>query len=171
MTEASPAIINDRLSAHQFNERMLAWILSVRDAEDLSAQSIEKHTGLKIKVDPKNPTNFYAMGALADPWLYSLLRVTPSPGQTSREIMFNIYVPRDKEADMTPVCVGLDFYGEALISAGFTPSSQPPRLGVERRYFRSDRARVLIHLRGKTKRYDEQLCVFKIYVNASARKE
>ena len=171
MTESTPATANDSFDAHQLNERMLAWILSVRDAEDLSARSIEKHTGLKLKVDPRDPTGFYAVGALADPWRYSLLSITPSPGQKSREVMFDMGVSGDKDADMTPVCVGLDLYRDAFIAAGFVSSSLPPRLGVERRYFKSENARVLIHLRGKTKRYDEQLCVFKIFVNASVRKE
>lgn len=171
MTGSDSAISTGDLTAQQLNERILAWILSVRDAEDLSARSIEKGTGLEIKADPKNPAGFYAVGDLAKPWRYALLSITPSPGRKSREIMFYMYVPFDKDADMTPACVGLELYQEALIAAGFTPSSQPPRLGVERRYFRSEKARVLIHLRGKVKRYDEQLCVFKVYVNATLRKE
>ena len=171
MSESTPATTNDRFDAHQLNERMLAWILSVRDAEDLTARSIEDRTGLKIKTDPKDPNSFYAVGALANPWRYSLLSITPSPGQKSREVMFDMGVSGDQDADMTPICIGLDFYKEALVAAGFVPSSQPPRLGVERRYFKSEKARVLIHLRGKTRRYDEQLCVFKIFVNASVRKE
>lgn len=171
MTGSGPAISNGDFTAQELNERILAWILSVRDAEDLSARSIEKGAGLEIKAYPNDPAGFYAAGKLADPWRYSLSSITPSPGRKSREIMFNMYVPFDKEADMTPVCIGLDFYKEALIAAGFTPSSQPPRLGVERRHFRSEKARVLIHLRGKAKRYDEQLCVFKVYVNATLRKD
>ncbi|KQZ63589.1 MULTISPECIES: hypothetical protein [unclassified Lysobacter] len=171
MTESTPATANDMLDAQQLNERVLAWILSVRDARDLSAQNIEKHTGIKFKVDPEDPNGFYAVGALTGAWRYSLTSIKALPGSHPGGVDFDMGVSGDNDADMTPVCIGLNSYQQALIAAGFRLSQLPAHVGVEYRRFRSDKASVLIYLRGKTKRYDEQLCVFRIVVNAPNRKK
>ena len=170
-TANANANANDMLDAQQLNERVLAWILSVRDARDLSAQNIEKHTGIKFKVYPEDPNGFYAVGALAGAWHYSLMSIKILPDPHPGGVKFEMGVSGDKDADMTPVCVSLDSYQHALTAAGFKLSQFPPHIGVEYRRFRSDKASVLIYLRGKTKRYDEKLCVFRIVVNAPNRKK
>jgi len=171
MTESTPATANDMLDAQQLNERVLAWILSVRDARDLSAQNIEKHTGIKFKVDPEDPNGFYAVGALTGAWRYSLTSVNALPGSHPSRVHFDMGVSGDKDADMTPVCVGLDSYQHALTAAGFKLSQLPSRNGVEYRYFMNGKVGVRIHLRGKTKRYDEQLCVFRVVTGALGQNE
>jgi len=169
MTESTPAIANDRLDANQLNERVLALILSVRNATDLSADNVGKHTGLAFWSDPKNPSHFGASGGLAGAFRYSLWSMASvGLGPAPYPLKFEIGVTGDKDANMTPVCVGLDRYQRALIAAGYTSSEHPPRVGVHYWYFKKDKARVGIYLRGKIKRYeDDQLCVFKVIIGAA----
>ncbi|MGO1072337.1 hypothetical protein [Lysobacter sp. CA199] len=167
MTASTPAAANDTLDVHQLNERVLAWVLSVRSDQDLTAQNIAKHTGLKFWFNPGNPNDFSASGKLVGPWVYALGSLETLPRSPPYPVSFEMWVPGNKDADRTEVCVGLDQYRQALTAAGYSASQHPPRAGVEYWYFKKDKARVGIYLRGKTKRYDEQLCVFKVIVGAA----
>ncbi|MGO1072549.1 hypothetical protein [Lysobacter sp. CA199] len=168
MTESLPNASDETLSAQELNRKILAWVLSVRDARDLSGPSIEAHTGLSLKIDAGNPNSFRGVGALAEGWRYSLYSVKNVPGPSPHAVMFSMGHTTPDYADMTPVCVGLEHYQSALIAAGFKPSQTPPRLGTEYRFFRTDKVSARIDLNGKTKRYDEHLCVSRVFVTAAA---
>ncbi|MGO1070353.1 hypothetical protein [Lysobacter sp. CA199] len=169
MTVSTPAAANDTLDVHELNERVLTWILSVRSAQDLTAQNIAKHTGLKFWFNPDDSDDFAATGKLVAPWTYTVKSMV-SPTRTESApypIRFEMGVSGDKNADMTPVCVGLDQYRQALTAAGYESSPLPPHSGVEYWYFNRDKVGIRVHLRGKKKRYDEQLCVFKVVIGAA----
>lgn len=168
MTESASPAINDSLSAQQLNDRILAWILSVNDARDLSGPNIEKHTGLNLGLDPETPNSFLGVGALPEGWRYSLASVKTVPGPSPHAVLFHMGRISDNYADMTPVCVSLEHYRSPLIAAGFKPSERAPRLGTEYRFFRTAKVSVRVELHGKTKRYDDQLCVSRVFVTAAA---
>ncbi|WP_031370514.1 hypothetical protein [Lysobacter antibioticus] len=167
MTESASPAINDSLSAQQLHDRLLAWILSVNDARDLSVRDIEKHTGLSMRIDTEGPNSFRGVGALTGAWRYSLSSVKPAPGTSPHSVLFSMGHSGDNHDDMTPVCVGLEHYQSALTAAGFKASQRPPRLGTEYRFFRTEKVSVRVELRGKTKLYDEQLCVTRVFISAA----
>lgn len=160
---------NGRLDVQHINERVLALILSVRNASDLSAENVAKQTGLTLWSNPKKPGHFGASGGLTGAWRYSLWSMASiGLGPAPYPLKFEMGVTGDKNADMTPICIGPDFYQRALTAAGYTLSELPPHGGVEFRYFNRDKVGVRVHLRGKTKRYvDEHLCVFKVVIGAA----
>ncbi|WP_057972915.1 hypothetical protein [Lysobacter antibioticus] len=167
MTEAASPAINDSLSAQQLHDRILAWVLSVNDARDLSAQNIERQTGLSLKIDTEGTGSFRGVGALTGSWRYSLSSVKPAPGASPHSVLFSMGHSGDRYADMTPVCVGLERYQSTLAAAGFKASQRPPRLGTEYRFFRTEKVSVRIELRGRTKLYDPQLCITRIFISAA----
>lgn len=167
VTEAASLTINDSLSAQKLHDRILAWVLSVNDAGDLSARNIEKHTGLSLKIDTESPGSFRGVGALTGSWRYSLSSVKPTSGASPHSVLFSMGHSGDRYADMTPVCVGLERYQSTLIAAGFKASQRPPRLGTEYRFFRTEKVSVRVELRGRTKLYDPQLCVTRIFISAA----
>ncbi|MGJ7903303.1 hypothetical protein [Lysobacter sp. 1R34A] len=168
MTDSAPPVINDSLSAQQLNDKVLGWILSVNDTRDLSGPNIEKRTGLDLGTKPETPNIFRGVGALPDGWRYSLSSVNNTPGQRLRAVLFKIGRAGDDYVDMTPVCVGLEHYRSALISAGFKASDIPRRAGTEYRIFRNGMVYVRVELHGKTTPIDEQLCVYRVFVTAAA---
>lgn len=161
------AAINDSLSAQQLHDRIRAWILSVNDARDLSEPNIEKRTGLDLGPDSEQPNGFRGVGALPEGWRYSLSSVKTVPGPSPHSVLFHMGRISESYADMTPVCVELEHYRSALIAAGFKPSQRPQRLGTEYRFFRTKKVSVRVETHGKTKRYDEQRCVSRLFVSAA----
>ena len=170
MTESIPAA-NDSSDIRQLSDRVLAWILTVRSAKDLSAQNIEKQTGLKFWHNPNNADDFGASGELTAPWTYTLRSMATLSGPAPHPVRFEVGVTGNKDADMTPVCIEFDRYRQALTDTGFELSQHPPRSGVEYRYFKNEKVRVGVYLRGKTKRHDKELCIFKVIVGAAPRQE
>lgn len=168
MTESASPAINDSLSAQQLHDRLLAWILSVNDARDLSGPNIEKRIGLDLGLAPETPNNFHAVGTLSEGWRYSLSSVKTTPGQEPHAVLLNMRRTGDGYADMTRVCVGLEHYQSPLIAAGFEASERPRRGGTEYRIFRTKKVHVRIELHGKTTPLDEKLCVSRVFVAAVA---
>jgi len=168
MTESASPAINDSLSAQQLNDRILAWILSVNDARDLSGPNIEKRTGLDLGTKLESPNIFRGVGALTEGWRYSLSSVNTEPGQRLHAVLFKMGRAGDRYADMTPVCVGLEHYQSPLIAAGFKMTEMPRRAGTEYRIFRNGKVYVRVELHGKTTPIDEKLCVYRVFVTAAA---
>ena len=170
MTESASPAINDSLSAQQFHDRVLTWILSVNDARDLSGPNIEKKTGLDMRLDPQTPSIFHSEGTLPEGWRYVLSSVNNAPGKRLRAVLINMARSGDGTdyVNMTPVCVGLEHYRSALIADGFEASALPRRGGTEYRIFRNEKVYVRVELHGKTTAMDEQLCVSRIFVTAAA---
>ncbi|WP_057972905.1 hypothetical protein [Lysobacter antibioticus] len=168
MTESASPAINDSLSAQQLNDRILAWILSVNDARDLSGPNVEKRTGLDLGIKPETPNIFRGVGALPEGWRYSLSSVNNTPEQRLRAVLFKMGRAGDRYADMTPVCVGLEHYQSPLIATGFRMTEMPPRAGTEYRIFRNKMIYVRVELHGKTTPIDPNLCVYRVFVTAAA---
>lgn len=154
------------LSAQQLNDKVLALILSVNDARDLSPENIERHTGLQVKPNPEEPYRFYSVGSLPDGWFFSLTGVKPDPGFPQHSVLLNMGHGGDGYTDRTPVCIGLEHYQSALTAAGFKASQRPPRLGTQYRFFRSEKVSVRVELQGRTKLHDEDLCVSRVFISA-----
>jgi hypothetical protein len=123
----------------------------VNDARDLSAPNIEKRTGLSLRIDTEGPNSFRGVGTLTGAWRYSLSSVKPAPGTSPHSVLFSMGHSGDNHDDMTPVCVGLEHY----------------QSGTEYRFFRTEKVSVRVELRGKTKLYDEQLCVTRVFISAA----
>ncbi|ALN55496.1 hypothetical protein GLE_0137 [Lysobacter enzymogenes] len=163
MTESAAPKVS--LSAQQLNDKLLALILSMDGPQDLTAQNIERRTGLKIEPNPEDPSGFFSTGSLPEGWFYSLISVEPVPGTPHHALLLNMGHAAEGYTDRTPVCVGLEHYRSALTSAGFKESQRPPRLGTEYRFFRSGKVNVRVELQGRTTRYDEDLCVSRVFVS------
>ncbi|MEJ2828371.1 MULTISPECIES: hypothetical protein [unclassified Lysobacter] len=168
MTEPTSTAAVNTQDVYQLNARVLTWILSVRNVNDLTAQSIATRTGLKFWFDPDNPHHFSASGKLVAPWVYVVESLSTRPGPPPHSIGFEMWVPGNKDADRTEVCIGLDHYKQPLTAAGFKSVRLVDSQSLEYWSFSNDKVAVKVHLRGKTKRYDDQLCVSKVIVSASA---
>ncbi|MGN7916694.1 hypothetical protein [Lysobacter sp. 22409] len=168
MTNSASPAINDSLSAQQLNDRILAWILSVKDARDMSGPNVEKHTGLHLGLNPETPNIFRGVGALSEGWRYSLSSVNNTPEKRLRAVLLNMRNAGEGYDDMTPVCVGLEHYQSPLIAAGFKMTDMPRRGGTEYRIFRNEMVYVRVELHGKTTPIDEKLCVYRVFVTAAA---
>ncbi|MGO1071919.1 hypothetical protein [Lysobacter sp. CA199] len=163
MTESAAS--KPALSAQQLHDKVLGLILSMRGPQDLSAQNIEGRTGLQMKPYPDDPLKFYSVGTLPGDWYFSLVTQKPIPGTPHNALLLNTGHKGDGYTDRTPACIGLEHYRSALSAAGFKESQRAPRLGTEYRFFRSEKVSVRVELQGRTKLYDEDLCVTRVFIS------
>lgn len=163
MTES--AALKPALSAQQLHEKVLGLILSMRGPQDLSAQNIGERTGLQMKPYPEDPLKFYSVGTLPEDWYFSLVTQKPMPGTPHNALLLSTGHKGDGYSDRTPVCIGLEHYRSVLSATGFKESQRAPRLGTEYRFFRSEKVSVRVELQGRTKLYDEDLCVTRVFIS------
>ncbi|MGH8082592.1 MAG: hypothetical protein ACREP7_18595 [Lysobacter sp.] len=119
------ADVSAPIDAGQLIWRVLKLIEAVHSAADLTPESIERHTGLRVHVDPADHSRYAASGQVAPDWAYSLASMTYKQGQTPTRLDFDFIdsrPDRDTPADTGAICP-LDFegYRRALVGQGFKP--------------------------------------------------
>lgn len=157
------------LSAQDVGKRVLALIEHVRNRQDISPETIERHTGLKVSVNPDDRNDYGVTGKLTDQWYYGLRSMSAEPGETPNRLMFQFNDQTHADADMSPVCVPFEDYNQALTSAGFTAKRQRNRLNTEDYWdFSRGDIGVSVYVRGKSDPKDAQTCVSMLIINAYA---
>ena len=170
MTVETPAVAGSAApSAQDLSKRVLAMIESIRNAGDLSPEAIERHTGLKVSINPDDSNDYGVTGKLTDEWYYALRSMSAEPGKAPNRLMFQFNDQTHAGADMSPVCVPFEDYHQALTAAGFTARRQRNRLNTEDYWdFSRGDVGVSVYLRGKSSPKDTQACVSMLIVNAYA---
>jgi hypothetical protein len=167
--ETSAVAESAALSAQDISKRVLAMIESIRNVGDLSPEAIEKHTGLKVSINPDDRNDYGVTGKLTDEWYYGLRSMSAEPGKTPNRLIFQFNDQTHADADMSPVCVPFEDYDQALTAAGFTAKRQRNRLNTEDYWdFSRGDIGVSVYLRGKSGPKDTQTCVSMLIINAYA---
>lgn len=155
------------LSAQDVASRVLRLIENVHDAGDLAPANVEKLTGLKIDIHSADGNDYGTAGRLTDTWYYGLRSMTPSPGARPNRLLFQFDDQTHADADMTPVCVPLEDYAQALTAAGFESKKLRNRLGTQDYWeFSRGDIGVTVHVRGQRDPKDPQVCLSMLIINA-----
>ena len=163
--EATPVT----LSAQDVGKRVLALIENVRSIQDISPTMIEKHMGMKVRVNPDDNNDYGITGKLTEAWYYALRSMSGTPGEKPNRLLFQLNDQSHADADMSPVCIVFEDYSHALTAAGFTSKRLRNRLDTQDYwdFSRGDIA-VTVYVRGKTDPKDTQACVSMLIINAYA---
>lgn len=153
------------LTAESLTDRLIALITAAQGIEDLSADGLRRATGLPIQVDPGNPNDYGLHGRLTDVWYYALRAMSPDAADRPNRILFQLNDQSDSGADMSPVCVPIERYQQALTAAGFSARKLRNRLDTQDYWeFTRDRVGVTVYLRGMRDPSDAQTCVSMVIV-------
>lgn len=148
------------LTAQSLTERLIAFITALRGIEDLGAESLRRTTGLPIQSDPGRPNDYGIHGRLTDVWYYALRAMSPDAADRPNRVLFELNDQSDSGADMSPVCVPIERYRQALTAAGFGARKLRNRLDTQDYWeFSRDRVGVTVYLRGRRDPSDAQTCV------------
>jgi hypothetical protein len=166
MTAESPTVAEPvAFGAKDLSKRVLALIEGIRDIRDISPESIEKLTGLKIEVNPKDSNDYGTTGKLTDTWYYGLRSMSPDASDKPNRLLFELNDQTDTDADMSPVCVPIEDYSQALTAAGFASRKMRNRLDTQD-YWEFTRGDVgaTVYVRGKSDPHDAQTCVSMVII-------
>lgn len=109
------------MTAEEIGRRVIKLVQSLRSPDDISPESIERHTGLTMAFNPTDKNRYGAGGEVDKNWHFSLVTVPDKSGTPPRRLTFTFDDrSADGKADLGPVC-GLSFsdYRDALVSAGY----------------------------------------------------
>lgn len=110
------------LSGEDVSRRVLKLIGSLKSNADLTAEHLERHTGLRMQRADSGDGSFGAGAAIDANWSYNLL-VSPKLGEPRQQLTFDFARTGDPAAPMTPVCaLDFDAYASALKAMGFQDS-------------------------------------------------
>jgi len=111
------------LSGDEVSRRMLKLIGSLASNADLTAEHLEKHTGLAMRQADSGDGSFGAGAQIHPDWSYNLY-VTRPAGSQKNKLIFDFARTGNERAPMTPIC-GLDFdaYAKELKGMGFQDSA------------------------------------------------
>lgn len=153
------------LSAESLTERLIALAIALRGLDDLDADGLRRSTGLQIQVNPDDPDDYGVHGRLTDVWYYGLRAMSPDAADRPNRVLFELNDQSDSGADMSPVCVPVERYRQALTAAGFAARQLRNRLDTQDYWeFTRDRVGVTVYLRGRRDPSDAQTCVSMVIV-------
>jgi hypothetical protein len=160
------------LSAQDISKSLLNLILGIRSPEDISPETITRYTGLKVWFNSNNKNEYGVTGEITEVWDYYLSTLfSEGPNGKPNSLMFEFNDQTHDDADMSPVCVPLEFFSIPLTAAGFTAewrSGAFPNRPYDWQFSRG-KIMAVISRRGKKTRWDTQTCVHRmtIYSNIS----
>ncbi len=166
MTAESPVAAEPTaLDAKELSKRVLALIVGIRDIRDITPESIAKMTGLKIETNPQDSNDYGISGKLTDTWYYGLRSMSPDASDKPNRVLFQLNDQTDTDADMSPVCVPIEDYSQALTAAGFVSRKMRNRLDTQD-YWEFTRGNVgaTVYVRGKSDPRDAQTCVSMVII-------
>jgi hypothetical protein len=162
------------LGAEDISKRVLNLVLGIHGRQDVSPEIIAHYTGLKAGPALFGHDTYGFIAKLTDMW-YAILAIVPSENtdQKPNRLEFEFNAGAHDDADMSPVCVPLSFFGTPLTAAGFTAEwyrsvSDHPDAPYDWEFSRGT-VMAVISRRGKKTRWDTQTCVHSmtIYSNIS----
>ncbi len=77
-------------SAQDIGARIIRLAKNLHSLDDISPQSIERHTGLQVEVNKQNRLKYGFGGLIAEPWYYDLDSVQESEGSIPRQLLFSL---------------------------------------------------------------------------------
>lgn len=166
MTAGSPIAAEPvALGAKDLSKRVIALIEGIRSVRDISPESIEKITGLKVEINPLDSNDYGTTGKLTDTWYYGLRSMSPDASDKPNRLLFQLNDQTDADADMSPVCVPIEDYSQALTAAGFASRKMRNRLNTQD-YWEFTRGNVgaTVYVRGKSDSHDAQTCVSMVII-------
>ena len=103
--------------------QLLALTGSVRSADDLSVENIEKISGIKLTVDPDEPSWHYASQKMTDIWYYGIL-LKHDVKTSHRNFSLSFSVPpraniSNNYPPITDVCIDMGEFDQALLKQGY----------------------------------------------------
>ena len=148
------------LSAQEISKRVLALIEGIRNIGDISPANIEKLTGLKVTVNPADRKDYGVAGSLTQTWYYGLHSMSPDASDQPNRLLFQFNDQTNSDADMSPICVPIEYFSESLTATGFVSRKMRNRLDTQDfwEFTRGD-VGVTVHVRGKRDPQDAQTCV------------
>lgn len=154
--------------AEDIGQRVLALVENVRGPDDIAPERIEALTGIPVRFNPDDASEYGFSGSLTEAWDYNFVSLPDAPGRTPSRAMFSFDDRTGGNADMAPIAA-LDFDGYAarLRAAGFRAT---PAYGPRQRVAHWDFARgavsVQVYVRGVNDADAGHACVAKLIINA-----
>jgi hypothetical protein len=168
--EPSMSAVATPMTAEDIGRRVLKLIDSIRSAQDLAPEHIEKQTGIHVEYNAKD-RNIYGFGGnVTDDWIYNLVSTPQKEGEKPTSLRFSFDDQTSGKADPADIC-GLDFQGyrQALTSAGFDFKPMRGRQGlIDAWYFTRGDVGVLAYTHGNANPEEGKACISKLIISAYA---
>lgn len=151
-------------TAEEISRRVLQLIKSIKTAEQISPQTLEKMIGGKVIFDEENRERYGYAGKISNKdWFYQIFSLTELNGEKSRRLEFSFERKDDKEDDLTAVCgfTYNDFKNE-LTKSGFTVK---PFYGEHGRLLYWEFEKGKVEVKVKTYKYEKNECVKTLWIN------
>ncbi len=158
------------ITADEIGRRVLKLIDSIRSAQDLAPEHIERQTGLSVERNHSDPNIYGFGGALTDAWAYNLVSTPQKQGEKPTSLRFSFDDQTSgSQADPADIC-GLDFqgYSQALKSAGFDSKPMHSRRGIDAWYFTRGDVGVMAYTHGNANPEQGKACISKLIISAYA---
>ncbi len=109
-------------TAEDIGERIIRLAKNLNKIDDISPESIERHTGLEVKFNENNRLIYGFHGLISEPWIYVLTSAQESEGSTPRQLIFSFSDQGQAEkANKAAICKPtFQDYRNALTEAGYT---------------------------------------------------
>jgi hypothetical protein len=166
-TQQNPSSNTAPMTAEEIGKRVLDLINTIKNASDISPENVEHATGLKINVNPENPSEYGAGGKITETWFYNLGGRSDIKGGKPNRLTFSFDDQTNNHADMTPVCsLDFDAYSKRLNEIGYQSS---PVRGEHNRlsYWNFSRGdiTVQVYVRGESSEKVNHDCVSMMIIN------
>lgn len=159
------------ITAEDIGHRVLKLIDSLRNAQDLAPEHIERITGIPVEINEDDPGIYGFAGKLATGRSYSLVSSPDRVGEKPASLRFAFDdTSRERDpAGPAPVCeIHFDDYKQALVSAGFTAKAMPTFPGSDSWYFSRGDIGVTAYALGNTGAGTAPACLSKLIISAYA---
>jgi hypothetical protein len=167
--ESSMSAVATPINAEEIGRRVLKLIDSIRSAQDLAPEHIERQTGMSVERNASDPNIYGFGGNLTDAWAYNLVSTPQKQGQKPTSLRFSFDDQTSGKADPADIC-GLDFqdYSQALKSAGFDSKPMHSRSGLDGWYFSRGDVGVMAYTHGRANPEKGKACISQLVINTYA---
>lgn len=158
------------ITAEDIGRRILKLIDSIRSAQDLAPEHIERETGIHVEFSADDPNVYGFGGDLNQDWAYNLISSSEKIGAKPTSLHFS-FDDRSagRDADPASIC-GMDFddYRRAMTSAGFESKPMYGYRGLDSWYFSRDDVGILAYTHGNANPDEGKACISRIIISAYA---
>ncbi|MCC7247184.1 MAG: hypothetical protein IT473_01025 [Lysobacter sp.] len=158
------------ITAEEIGRRVLKLIDSIRSAQDLAPEYIERQTGLHVERNANDPHVYGFGGSLSEDWMYNLVSTPQKQGEKPTSLRFSFDDQTDDgKGDPDEICA-MDFqtYRTALTSAGFDFKPMQGRRGIDAWYFTRGDVGVMAYTHGNADPAKGKACISKLIISAYA---